>query len=132
LRRMPELTRQHVERRKRSDDLEWALTDRDFNFALGREALEVLHPEEPSVEKGDLETFEYACALVLRAKLQDAKLLVAELMGEPISPSHPNFAGMRTRGAPPLPGEERKRSSVIIHRAETDDGAITYEELFRR
>jgi integrase len=168
LRRMPELTRQHVERRvkeyfqdcldrsyelattlptdkrswdrdaevaflrKRIEDLKETLTGRDFNSALEREALEILHPEEPSVEKGDLETFEYACALVLRAKLQDAKLLVAQLMGEQISPSDPIFEGMRTRGAPPLPGEERKRSSVIIHRAETDYDVITYEELFRR
>ncbi len=171
VRRMPELTRQHVERRvrayfqdcldrsheladllpqdkrswdrdaevatlhKRIKDLSQALTDRDFTPALEREVLEILHPEEPDAQKGDLDTFRYACALVLKAKIQDAKSLAAELMGEPAGPSELIFAGMRALGFPPLPGEERKRNSVVIHRAgavEPDEDAITYDELFRR
>lgn len=170
VRRMPELTRQHVERRvkehlqdcldrshelaatlpkdkrswdrdaelsylnKRIRDLTSTLADRDFTPALEREVLDILHPDNPDAEKGDLETFEYACALVLRAKIQDAKLLLAELTGEPVAPTDPLFTDMRAIGFPPLPGEERKRRGLVIHRAgvaEPDEGGITYEELFR-
>ena len=169
VRRMPELTRQHVERRvtayfqdcldksheladllpqdrrswdrdaevavlrSRIKDLTRALTDRDFTPALEREVLEILHPDQPDAAKGDLETFRYACGLVLRAKIQDAKLLAAEFMGEPTRPTDPAFEGMRALGYPPLPGEERKRRSVVIHRAgagEDSEDAITYSELF--
>jgi integrase len=169
VRRMPELTRQHVERRvqaffqdcldrsheladmlpqdkrswdrdaevatlhRRIENLTRALTDRDFPPALEREVLDILHPDEPDAQKGDLDTFRYACALVLRAKIQDAKSLAAELMGEPVAPTEPLFAGMSAMGFPPLPGEERKRSRVVIHRVgkvEPAEDAITYEELF--
>jgi len=168
---MPELTRQHVERRVREyfqdcldrsheladllpqDKRSWdrdaeiatlhrriegltrALTDRDFTPALEREVLDILHPDEPDAQKGDLDTFRYACALVLKAKIEDATRLSAELMGEPATPKDPLFADMRAMGLPPLTGEERKRSSVMIHRAgavEPAEDAITYEELFRR
>jgi integrase len=171
VRRMPELTRQHVERRirehlqdcldrsqelaatlpkdkrswdreaevgylhKRIRDLTDTLADRDFTPALEREVLDILHPDNPDAEKGDLETFEYACALVLRAKIQDAKLLLAELTGEPTRTTDPVFEGMSAMGFPALPGEERKRSRVVIHRGavvEAANDAITYEELFRR
>jgi hypothetical protein len=150
LRRMPELTRQHVERRvkehlqdcldrshelaatlpkdkrswdrdaevaylnKRIRDLTDTLADRDFTPALERDVLEILHPDDPDAEKGELETFEYACALVLRAKIQDAKLLLAELTGEPTRSTDPVFEGMRALGFPPLPGEARKHRSVVI------------------
>ena len=171
VRRMPELTRQHVERRVREyfqdcldrsheladllpqDKRSWdrdaevatlhrriksltrALTDRDFTPALEREVLDILHPDEPDAQKGELDTFRYACALVLKAKIEDATRLSAELMGEPATPKEPLFADMRPMGFPPLPGEERKRYRVMIHRAgavEPADDAITYEELFRR
>lgn len=134
VRRMPELTRQHVERRvtayfqdcldksqeladllpqdrrswdrdaevavlrRRIDNLTQALTDRDFSPALEREVLEILHPDQPDAAKGDLDTFRYACGLVLRAKIQDAKLLAAEFMGEPMRPTDPAFEGMRALG----------------------------------
>jgi integrase len=168
---MPELTRQHVERRVREyfqdcldrsheladllpqDKRSWdrdaevatlyrriegltrALTDRDFTPALEREVIDILHPDEPEAQKGDLDTFRYACALVLRAKIQDAKLLAAELNGEPIRPTDPMFEGARPPEFPLLPGEERKRSRIVIHRAgalEPVEDGITYEELFRR
>jgi hypothetical protein len=90
VRRMPELTRQHVERRvreyfqdcldrshelaatlpkdkrswdrnaevsylnKRIRDLTDTLADRDFTPALEREVLDILHPDNPDAEKGDL------------------------------------------------------------------------------
>ena len=171
VRRMPELTRQHVERRVREyfqdcldrsheladllpqDKRSWdrdaevatlhrriegltrALTDRDFTPVLEREVLDILHPDEPDAQRGDLDTFRYACALVLKAKIEDATRLSAELMGEPATPKEPLFADMRPVGFPPLPGEERKRTRVMIHRAgvvEHAEDAITYEELFRR
>lgn len=171
VRRMPELTRQHVERRVREyfqdcldrsheladllpqDKRSWdrdaevatlhrriehltrALTDRDFTPALEREVLDILHPDGPDAQKGDLDTFRYACALVLKAKIEDATRLSAELMGEPATPKEPLFADMRAMGFPPLPGEERKRTRVMIHRAgavEPVEDGITYEELFRR
>jgi integrase len=169
VRRMPELTRQHVDRfvriyfqdcldksqelaatlpkdkrswdrdsevaylRKRIETLKVALADRYFSPAFECEVLEILHPEAPKPEKGDLETFEYACALVLRAKIQDAMLLVAELMGEPTRPTDPVFEGMRALRSPPLPGEVRTGSSVVIHRAgavDVEDDAITHSDLF--
>jgi integrase len=168
VRRMPELTRQHVERRvreyfqdcldrsheladllpqdkrswdrdaevatlhRRIENLTRALTDRDFTPALEREVLDILHPDEPEAQKGDLDTFRYACTLVLRAKIQDAKLLAAELMGEPSRPSDPMFEGARAPEFPPLPGEERRRSRVVIHRVEHEEDAISYEEMIRR
>ncbi len=168
---MPELTRQHVERRvkehlqdcldrshelaatlpkdkrswdreaeiaylhKRIRNLTDTLTDREFSPALEREVLDIIHPDTPDAGKGDLETFEYACALVLRAKIQDAKLLLAELTGEPTRSTDPVFEGMRALGFPPLPGEERKHRSVVINRAaavEEIEDAITYGDLFER
>jgi hypothetical protein len=170
VRRMPELTRQHVERRvreyfqdcldrsheladllpqdkrswdrdaevatlhRRIESLTRALTDRDFTPALEREVLDILHPDEPDAQKGDLDTFRYACALVLKAKIEDATRLSAELMGEPATPKEPLFADMRAVGFPPLPGEERRRRGLVIHRTgtvEPAEDAITYEELFR-
>jgi integrase len=170
LRRMPELTPKHVERRvkfylqnsldksheladllpqdgrewdrdaeietlrKRISDLTRAYLARDFSPALETEVLEILNPEKPDAEKGDIETFRYACRLVLRAKIETAKLLAAEFMGEPIASSDPVFAGMKMDGFPPLPGEERKHDGIVIRRAESfvDDGSITYAELFSR
>jgi integrase len=171
LRRMPELTRQHVERRvreyfqdcldksseladllpqdnrewdrdaevstlrQRVDDLKKLLANREFSPALEREVLEILHPDEPDAKKGDIETFRHACNLVLRAKIENAKLLAAEFMGEPAISTDPIFAGMRMEGYPPLPGEVRKPiSGVVIRRAGDfmeDDKSISYAELFR-
>jgi integrase len=120
--------------RQRVDDLKKLLANREFSPALEREVLEILHPDEPDAEKGDIETFRHACNLVLRAKIEDAKLLAAEFMGEPASSTDPIFAGMRMEGYPPLPGEERKPiSGVVIRRAEDvaeDEQSITYAELF--
>lgn len=152
---MPELTRQHVERRireyfqdcldrshalaatlprdkrswdrdaevanlnKRIRDLTDTLADRDFTPALEREVFDILHPDNRDAGKGDVETFEYACALVLRAKIQDAKLLLAELTGEPTRSTDPAFEGMRALGFPPLPGEARKHRNIVVYRAGT-------------
>jgi integrase len=168
VRRMPELTRQHVERRvreyfqdcldrsheladllpqdkrswdrdaevatlhRRIESLTRALTDRDLTPALEREVLNILHPDEPEAQKGDLDTFRYACALVLKAKIEDATRLSAELMGEPATPKEPLFADMSAIGFPPLPGEERRRRGLVIHRVGHEEDAINYEEMIRR
>jgi integrase len=121
--------------RQRVDDLKKLLANREFSPALEREVLEILHPDEPDAEKGDIETFRHACNLVLRAKIEDAKLLAAEFMGEPASSTDPVFVGMKMEDYPPLPGEERKRNGVVIRRAEDfaeEDESITYAELFSR
>ncbi|MGE3643784.1 MAG: site-specific integrase [Beijerinckiaceae bacterium] len=118
--------------RKRISELTLALTNREFSRDLEQDVLEILHGDEPDAKRGDLDTFRYACALVLRAKLQDAKLLAAELMGEPIGPSDPMFEGLRGPEFPLLPGEARRSSNVATQRAGDDEDAIAYEELFRR
>ena len=69
--------------RQRIRDFRRLLADREFSPALEREVLEILHPDEPYAKKGDIETFHHACNLVLRAKIENAKLLAAEFIGEP-------------------------------------------------
>jgi hypothetical protein len=121
--------------RQRVVDLKKLLADREFSPALEREVLEILHPGELEAKKGDIETFRHACNLVLRAKIEDAKLLASEFMGVPSTSTDPVFAGMKMEGYPPLPGEERKRTGVVIRRAEElveEDESITYAELFSR
>jgi hypothetical protein len=72
---------------------------------------------------------------VLRAKIEDAKLLASEFMGESTSSTDPVFAGMKMEGYPPLLGEERKRDDIVNFRSESSmevDESITYAELFVR
>ena len=121
--------------RKRVDHLKKLLANREFSPVLEREVLEILHPDEPDAKKGDIETFHHACNLVLRAKIEDAKLLTAEFIGEPASSTDPFFVGMKLEGYPPLPGEERKRDDIVNFRSESSvevDESITYAELFVR
>jgi integrase len=121
--------------RQRIRNLRQLLADREFSPALEREVLEILHPDEPNAKKGDIETFHHACNLVLRAKIEDAKLLAAEFMGEPASSTDPVFVGMKMEDYPPLPGEERKRDDIVNFRSESSvkvDESITYAELFVR
>ncbi len=121
--------------RQRIRNLRQLLADREFSPALEREVLEILHPDEPNAKKGDIETFHHACNLVLRAKIEDAKLLAAEFMGEPASSTDPVFVGMKMEDYSPLPGEERKRDDIVNFRSESSvkvDESITYAELFVR
>jgi integrase len=121
--------------RQRVVDLKKLLADREFSPALEREVLEILHPGELEAKKGDIETFRHACNLVLRAKIEDAKLLASEFMGVPTTSTDPVFAGMKMEGYPPLPGEERKRDDIVNFRSESSvkfDESITYAELFVR
>jgi integrase len=119
--------------RKRIIDLKAALSNRDFTPALQREVLKILHPEKEDAGKGDPENFRYACALVLKAKIQSDRILAAELMGDTLLPTDPIFQGMRATGFPDLPGEpcERNRDDTRIAgaTAAVQEG-MTYEDLF--
>lgn len=121
--------------RGRIENLKQALVNRAFTPALEEQVLKILHPDAPDAKKGDLDTFGYACTLVLKAKIQDAKLLAAELIGEPTHATDPMFSDLKVRGFPPLPGEESTRQGVMIRRRsdylEPDEPVITYEELVK-
>jgi integrase len=52
--------------------------------------------------------FQHTCNLILRGKIEEARILAAQLSGDytAASPRDPFFAGMSATGLPPLPGEE--------------------------
>jgi len=69
---------------------------------------------EPPGGTGDPNSdhYQYACNLILRGKIEEARILAAQLSGDytAASPRDPLFAGMVATGLPPLPGDDASPS----------------------
>lgn len=94
------------------------LAERDYSLSLKQEAMEIIATGE-SVPDVDIETISYACTLLLRAQIQDSKILQAELRGEIIRPSDPLFEDMSAKGFPPLPGEASEQAPIPAFSGQT-------------
>lgn len=78
-----------------------------FSHSIVHEATALVKNLPSDMDPKDLETINYACATVLRARIENARILAAQLSGDynDISPRDPLFSGMAASGYPPLPGE---------------------------
>ncbi|MGE5548236.1 MAG: DUF6538 domain-containing protein [Solirubrobacterales bacterium] len=85
-----------------------ALATRNYDPFTEMEAREVLGQVGLSRAQVDAEQFDALCNGVLRARIEDRRILVAKLLGQydRTAPADPLFAGMIAT-MPPLPGEEK-------------------------
>jgi integrase len=78
-----------------------------FSPNVRKEAEALLEPPSGTGDPNS-DHYQYACNLILRGKIEEARILAAQLSGDytAASPLDPLFAGMAATGLPPLAGEE--------------------------
>lgn len=83
------------------------LAAQSFSQSLVQDATTVLQQSTSENDFIDPETLQYACGTVLRAKIENARVLAAQLSGryEDTAPRDPLFAGMAATGLPPIEGD---------------------------
>lgn len=93
--------------RSQQEALRQALGRRTYDQITRLEASEVLEGVGMSTSSVGMEAFDRICNGVLRARIEDRRILVAKLLGqyEHTMPADPMFAGMQPTGLPLLPGE---------------------------
>jgi integrase len=93
--------------RKQVEDLRRKLARQTFSTAVVETAKELLaqSPSDPSPPA--LEAVQIACSGILRANIENARILGAKLQGryDEAVPGDPLFAGMTMANLPPMPGE---------------------------
>lgn len=87
------------------EQLRAQLKSQSFEQSVRLEAREVLAAAGQSVT--DTDALQHACNAVVRAKMEDARILAARLSGDvaALKPTDPFFADMEANDLPPLPGE---------------------------
>ena len=90
--------------RQRVEDLREQLVRQSFSAPVRAEAQELLVASGQTV---DMDALRHASNAVLRAEIEDARILAARLSGDyaGTAPIDPLFTGMQPTGLPPLPGE---------------------------
>ncbi|MDB6146423.1 MAG: hypothetical protein JWO45_87 [Spartobacteria bacterium] len=83
------------------------LSRQSFRQSVVSDATELLKQIPTSNAPTDPEALQLACNAILRAKIENARILAGQLAGnyEDSSPRDPLFAGVKATGMPPLPGE---------------------------
>jgi integrase len=78
-----------------------------FSHSVVQDATSLLQQSSPEAGSPDPEALQYACNTVLRAKIENSRILAAQLSGryEETAPRDPLFVGMSANGLPPLHGE---------------------------
>jgi integrase len=78
-----------------------------FRHSVVKDATTLLQQTSTANGSPDPEALQLACNAVLRAKIENARILAAQLAGhyEDSTPRDPLFAGMHATNMPPLPGE---------------------------
>ena len=83
------------------------LKRQSFRHSVVKDASELLKQTSSFNGPANPEALQYACNAVLRAKIENARILAAQLAGcyEDSLPRDPLFVGLSSTGMPPLPGE---------------------------
>jgi hypothetical protein len=91
--------------RSRIGQLREQLINQSFELSVRNEARELLAAAGQSAT--DTDALQHACNALVRAKIEDARILAARLSGDvaALKPVDPFFADMEANGLPPLPGE---------------------------
>ncbi len=92
------------------------IASRRYDGATRTEAKELLAPFGAGTGEEDFDTI---CNGILRAKLEQHRILAAMLRGEYQNtvPTDPLFEGVKSPGLPPLPGEEASKSTLSVSMA---------------
>jgi hypothetical protein len=87
-----------------------ALKQQHFSPSVQSDARALLNPTNPDAGTKPSDAFQFACNAVLRAKIENARILAANLRGEyhETAPRDPWFAGITAVDLPQLPGDEVK------------------------
>lgn len=87
-----------------------ALKQQYFSPSVQSDARALLNPTNPHIDTKSSDAFQFACNAVLRAKIESARILAANLRGEyhETAPKDPWFAGITAIDLPPIPGDEVK------------------------
>lgn len=93
--------------RKQVEDLRQKLARQAFSAAVVETAKSLLAQSPSDPKPPALEAVEIACSGILRADIENARILSAQLQGryDEIAPADPLFVTMTATGLPPLPGE---------------------------
>jgi hypothetical protein len=72
------------------------------------------YPTNPHIDTKPSDAFQFACNAVLRAKIENTRILAAQLGGEyhETAPKDPWFVGITAVDLPPIPGDEVKAAST--------------------
>lgn len=92
------------------------LAAQTFGHSVVQDATSLLQQSSPGTGFPDPEALQYACSTVLRAQIENFRILAAQLSGryEETAPRDPLFAGMAANGLPPLRGETVSVDPKII------------------
>jgi len=87
-----------------------ALKQQHFSHSVQSDALALLNPTNPDAGTKPSDAFQFACNAVLRAKIESARILAAQLGGQyhETDPKDPWFTGIAAVDLPPIPGDEVK------------------------
>lgn len=102
-----DLEREVVSLRSSVEQMRKQLAAQSFSQSLVQDATTVLQQSTSGNDIPDPETLQYACSTVLRAKIENSRILAAQLSGryEETAPRDPLFVGMVANGLPPIQGE---------------------------
>jgi integrase len=89
-------------------DMREALKHQHFSASAQSDARALLNPTTPGADTKPSDAFQFACNAVLRAKIDNARILAAQLRGDydDAAPKDPWFTGITTVDLPPIPGDE--------------------------
>jgi hypothetical protein len=92
-----------------------ALKHQHFSSSIQSDARALLDPYNPGPVTKSSDAFQFACSAVLRAKIESARILAAQLRGEyhEAAPKDPWFTGLSAVELPPIPGEEVKITPTV-------------------
>lgn len=81
-----------------------------FSPGVQSDARALLNPTNPNANTKPSDAFQFACNAVLRAKIENTRILGAQLRGEyhETSPQDPWFTGITTFDLPPIAGDDAK------------------------
>jgi integrase len=98
----------------RTAALRASLASQSFPADIKAEAAELLNPSNPNYAAPASDHLRYACNLILRAKIENGRILKAQLEGDyqATAALDPWFAGINATELPPLPGEMAKASEA--------------------
>jgi integrase len=110
--------------------LRQTLASQSFPAEIKAEAAELLDPASPNYAATATDQLRYACNLILRAQIENARILKAQLEGDYQSSAalDPWFAGISAPELPPMPGEKPKTDEAGASFAEVTEKFVASKE----